>query len=41
MMTTPPEPLIRCRSLTKQFHKGATVVTPLKSLDAAEPHGRN
>jgi len=33
MMTTPPEPLIRCRSLTKQFHKGATVVTPLKSLN--------
>jgi len=32
-MNTPPEPLIFCRGLTKQFHKGATVVTPLESLD--------
>lgn len=32
-MTAPLEPLIRCCGLTKQFHKGTTVVTPLKSLD--------
>jgi putative ABC transport system ATP-binding protein len=27
------QPFIHCRGLTKEYHKGATIVTPLKDLD--------
>lgn len=32
-MTTPSNPLIRCRELTKQYRKGRQTITPLDALD--------
>mgnify|MGYP000887714516 CR=1 FL=1 len=32
-------PMIRCRGLTKSYHKGATLVTPLENLDLDVPRG--
>ena len=32
-------PFIRCRGLTKTYHKGATEVTPLEKLDLDVPQG--
>lgn len=39
-MTTESDPiLIRCQGVTKQYRKGATVVTPLEALDLDVPRG--
>lgn len=32
-------PLIKCRAVTKQYRKGATLVTPLEALDLDIPRG--
>jgi putative ABC transport system ATP-binding protein len=32
-------PMIQCRGITKSYHKGATVVTPLQALDLDVPKG--
>lgn len=34
-----PEPMIRCRGLTKSYRKGPTLVTPLENLDLDVPPG--
>ena len=33
------EPMIQCRSVSKSYHKGNTVVTPLEALDLDVPKG--
>jgi putative ABC transport system ATP-binding protein len=33
------EPMIQCRSVSKSYHKGSTVVTPLEALDLDVPKG--
>ncbi|MGE9270677.1 MAG: ABC transporter ATP-binding protein [Verrucomicrobiales bacterium] len=33
------DPMIICRGLTKSYHKGSTIVTPLESLDLDVPAG--
>ncbi len=33
------EPMIQCRSVSKSYHKGKTVVTPLEALDLDVPKG--
>lgn len=33
------EPMIQCRGLSKSYHKGNTVVTPLEALDLDVPKG--
>jgi len=38
-MSSSSPPFIHCKGLTKAYHKGATVVTPLKDLDLDVPKG--
>jgi putative ABC transport system ATP-binding protein len=33
------EPMIQCRGVSKSYHKGSTVVTPLEALDLDVPKG--
>jgi putative ABC transport system ATP-binding protein len=33
------EPMIQCRGISKSYHKGSTVVTPLEALDLDVPKG--
>jgi putative ABC transport system ATP-binding protein len=33
------EPMIQCRGVSKSYHKGSTVVTPLEALDLVVPKG--
>ena len=39
MTTTPTEPFISCRQLSKTYRKGKTTVTPLEALDLDVPQG--
>ena len=34
------EPMIQCRGVSKSYHKGASVVTPLEKLDLDVPRGQ-